>query len=299
MAEHDRYSHERRSNVPGSYRKALVARARTGGLRGCSASPKQCYALPATQVSDGLGVATSSDYKKCLVSVEPTGRKLEGIDIFASVTPGDLDILAKKFCWKRFRAGQQIIGHLDESTDVYLVIEGKVRVTVYSPAGKEVTFRDIDAGDCFGELAAIDELPRSATVAALTDSLIAYISAKIFWEILRTHSDVAALVMKKLANLVRSLSERVFEFSALAVRNRVHAELLRLARHHMIDENSALIRPAPTHAELASRISTHREAVTRELNNLSKDGLVERQAGALAIHDVNRLARMVQDVVGS
>jgi CRP-like cAMP-binding protein len=231
--------------------------------------------------------------------VEPTGQKLEGIDIFASVTPGDLDILAKKFCWKRFRAGQQIIGQLDESTDVYFVIEGKVRVIVYSPAGKEVTFRDIDAGDCFGELAAIDDLPRSATVAALTDSLIAYMSAEIFWEILRTHSGVAAVVMKKLANIIRSLSERVFEFSALAVRNRVHAELLRLARHHMTGENTAMIRPAPTHAELASRISTHREAVTRELNNLSKDGLMERQAGALAIHDVDRLARLVQDVAGS
>ena len=208
-------------------------------------------------------------------------------------------MLAKKLRWKRYRAGQQIIGHLDESTDVCLVIEGKVRVTVYSPAGKDVTFRDVEAGDCFGELAAIDGLPRSATVAALTDVLIAYMSAGIFWEILRTHSDVAALVLKKLASLVRSLSERVFEFSALAVRNRVHAELLRLARHHMIDENTAMIRPAPTHADLASRISTHREAVTRELNSLSKDGLVERQDGALTIHDVKRLARLVQDVAGN
>ena len=123
-------------------------------------------------------------------------------------------------------------------------------------------------------------------------------SAEIFWEILRTYPDVAALVMKRLANSVRTLTERVFEFSALAVRNRVHAELLRLAGHHMIGDNVAMIRPAPTHAELASRISTHREAVTRELNHLSRDGLVERQAGALAIHDVERLARLVQNVVG-
>lgn len=231
--------------------------------------------------------------------MHPTERNLDGIDIFADVTADDLEQLANKLHWKRYRAGQQIISHLDESTDVYLVVEGKVRVIVYSPAGKEVTFRDIDAGDSFGELAAIDGLPRSATVAALTDSLIAHMPAEVFWEILRTHSNVAALVMRKLANLVRSLSERVFEFSALAVRNRVHAELLRLARHHMTGDNSAFIKPAPTHADLASRISTHREAVTRELNSLSKDGLVERQAGALAIHDVDRLARMVQDVAGS
>jgi hypothetical protein len=63
-------------------------------------------------------------------------------------------------------------------------------------------------------------------------------------------------------------------------------------------DNAAMIQPAPTHADLASRISTHREAVTRELNQLSRDGLVERQAGALAIHDVERLARLVQNVVG-
>jgi CRP/FNR family cyclic AMP-dependent transcriptional regulator len=230
--------------------------------------------------------------------VEPTGRLLEVIEIFRSVSPEDRETLAKMFRWKRYGADQQVISHLDDSTNVFLVIEGVVRVVVYSPAGKEVTFRDIEAGEYFGELAAIDGLPRSATVAAVTDSLVASVSAEVFWEILRTYPDAAALVMKQLAKSVRALTERVFEFSALAVRNRVHAELLRLALHHMVGDNAALIKPAPTHAELASRISTHREAVTRELNQLSRDGLVERRAGALAIHDVERLANLVQNVVG-
>jgi CRP-like cAMP-binding protein len=230
--------------------------------------------------------------------VQPAGQSLEVVEIFDSVSPEERETLARKFRWKRYGADQQIISHLDESTDVFLVIEGMVRVVVYSPAGKEVTFRDIEAGEFFGELAAIDGLPRSATVAALTDSLVACVSAEVFWEILRTYPDAAALVMKQLTKSVRALTERVFEFSALAVRNRVHAELLRLAHHHMVDTNAALIRPAPTHTELANRISTHREAVTRELNQLSRDGLVERQAGALAILDVERLASLVQNVVG-
>jgi CRP-like cAMP-binding protein len=230
--------------------------------------------------------------------MQPTGRLLEVIEIFQSVSPGDRETLAKRFGWKRYGADQQIISHLDESTDVFLVIEGMVRVVVYSQAGKEITFRDIAAGEYFGELAAIDGLPRSATVAALTDSVVACVSAEVFLGILRTYPDAAALVMKQLASSVRALTERVFEFSALAVKNRVHAELLRLAHHHMVGDNTALIQPAPTHTEFASRISTHREAVTRELNHLSRDGLVERQAGALAIHDVERLARLVQNVVG-
>jgi CRP-like cAMP-binding protein len=232
-----------------------------------------------------------------ITKVQLTGQMIEVVEIFESVSLEDLEALAKRLRWKRYGANQQIISHLDESTNVFLVIEGMVRVTVYSPAGKEVTFRDIAAGEYFGELAAIDGLSRSATVAALTDSLVASMSSEIFWEILRTYPDVAALVLKRLASSVRALTERVFEFSALAVRNRVHAELLRLARHHMVGDNAAMIQPAPTHADLASRISTHREAVTRELNQLSRDGLVERRAGALAIHNVKQLARMVQNAI--
>jgi CRP-like cAMP-binding protein len=227
--------------------------------------------------------------------MQPTGQVLRVIEIFESVSPEDLEALAKRFRWKRYGANQQIISHLDSSTDLFLIDEGAVRVTVYSPAGKEVTFGDIAAGEFFGELAAIDELPRSATVAALTDSLVARMSADTFWEILRSHPGVAALVLKRLASSVRALTQRVFEFSSMAVKNRVHAELLRLARHHMVGDNEALILPAPSHADLASRISTHREAVTRELSQLSRDGLVERKAGALTIHDVRKLARMVEN----
>ena len=230
--------------------------------------------------------------------MQPSARLLEAIEIFEGVPPGELEELAKRFRWRRYDAGQQVISHLDDSTDVFLVIEGAVRVIIYSPSGKEVTFRDIGAGEYFGELAAIDGLPRSATVAALTDSFVVSMSAEIFWDILRTYPDAAATLVKRLAGSVRTLTERVFEFSALAVRNRLHAELLRLARDHMAGENVARIHPAPTHVEIANRISTHREAVTRELNQLSRDGLVERQSGALIVRDVEQLARLVQSVVG-
>jgi CRP/FNR family transcriptional regulator, cyclic AMP receptor protein len=223
---------------------------------------------------------------------------LRTIEIFQGIPPGELETLAAQLRWKRYAAHQQIIGHMEDSTDVFLVIEGSVRVIVYSASGKEVTFRDIPAGEYFGELAAIDGLPRSATVIALADSLLAVMSAETFWSILRRYPDFAAALVKRLAGSIRGLTARVFEFSTLAVRNRVQAELLRLAREHMVDDRSAVIRPAPTHAEIASRISTHREAVTRELNRLSHQGLVARQSGALVVRDVKQLSRLVQDVVG-
>jgi CRP-like cAMP-binding protein len=141
-------------------------------------------------------------------------------------------------------------------------------------------------------------LPRTASIVALSDSVIASMSADIFWEILRAYPDAAAGLVKNLTSSVRALTERVFEFSALAVNNRIHAELLRLAQDHMTGENVAVINPAPTHAEIASRISTRREAVTREFNQLSRAGVVQRRSGTLVIRDVERLRRLVQEVVG-
>lgn len=230
--------------------------------------------------------------------MQPISRMLEQVGIFQTLSEREREHLAKQLRWKRYGAGEQIISHLDRSTDVFLVLQGKVRVVIYSLAGREVTFRDIKAGQYFGELAAIDGLPRTASIVALGDSVIASMSADMFWEILRTYPDAAARLIKNLTSSVRALTERVFEFSALAVNNRIHAELLRLAQDHMTGENVAVIDPVPTHAEIASRISTRREAVTREFNKLSRAGVVQRQSGTLVVRDVERLRRLVQDIVG-
>lgn len=225
-------------------------------------------------------------------------ESLRDTDLFKNLPAGDLEALAKLCEWRRFAANQQIIGYMDESTDVFFIIRGKVRAVIYSLAGKEVTFRDIGAGQIFGEFSAIDGQPRSAIVVALADSLIASMPANVFWQVLTDYPQVAAAILKLLTRQLRALSERIFEFSALAVKNRIHAELLRLARDQMRDNDTAVISPPPTHTEIASRISTHREAVTRELNDLARAGLIKRRRGALEICDVTRLTRLVEEVLG-
>ncbi|HEY8276660.1 MAG TPA: helix-turn-helix domain-containing protein, partial [Methyloceanibacter sp.] len=78
----------------------------------------------------------------------------------------------------------------------------------------------------------------------------------------------------------------------------IQAELLRLANLAPQEGNSARVASAPTHSEIASRISTHREAVTRELNRLARLGLIERKGNALVVKDVRRLAAMVHEITG-
>jgi hypothetical protein len=80
------------------------------------------------------------------------------------------------------------------------------------------------------------------------------------------------------------------------VQNRIHAEILRLARESGVARNSARIEPGPKHADIASQVSTYREQVTRELSALVKAGIVSKDGNALVVRDIARLQKMVEDV---
>jgi CRP-like cAMP-binding protein len=160
-----------------------------------------------------------------------------------------------------------------------------------------VLLRQINAGELFGELAAIDKAPRSSGIVAMTDVTVARMSAAVFRASLHAHPDICDQVLALLAGQIRMLANRVNEFSTLDVRHRIHAELLRLSRTEPADPARAVISPPPVHAEIAARISTRREAVARELKALERDNLIERRRGALVLTDVDRLRRMINEAI--
>ncbi len=231
--------------------------------------------------------------------MQPTAETLAGIELFRSLSADDRRAVAARCQLHHFSPDQVVVHEQDQTKDVYFIVSGLVRATMFSVSGKEVSFRDMGPGDVFGDLAAIDDMPRSLSVVTLQDSVALSMSPAVFWEVVEIYPSVSQAELKRLTALIRLLSERVFEFSAMGVKNRIHAELLRLAKEQSPEDNTAEIRPAPKHAEIANRISTHREAVTRELNHLEQAGLIERPSGAIVIRDLARLAEMVKEVKGA
>jgi CRP/FNR family transcriptional regulator, cyclic AMP receptor protein len=223
---------------------------------------------------------------------------LAGIAIFAGLSRDALERIQRRCAWRRYDPGEPVVNYLDASDDVFFITSGEARVTIYSVAGKAVSFRELGPGATFGEYAAIDGGPRSASVEALDSCQVASMPAAAFREVLQTEPMVAEPLLKHLVKEIRELTTRVYEFSTLAVRYRIQAEVLRLASLKAREGKTASIVPAPTHAEIASRISTHREAVTREFNRLSKIGVIERRGGTLLVKDIDRLAEMVHDATG-
>ena len=153
---------------------------------------------------------------------------LSKVAIFADLSPDALKRIERRCVWRNYEPGEAILDYLDASDDVFIIGTGEVRVTIYSLAGKAVSFRELGAGEVFGEYPAIDGGPRSASVEARTNCLIASMPGASFREILETEPGVAQALLPELVMKIRALTTRVYEFSTLAVNNRIQAELLRL-----------------------------------------------------------------------
>jgi CRP/FNR family cyclic AMP-dependent transcriptional regulator len=231
-----------------------------------------------------------------MATAEPSLLGLRQIPLLRELPAAALEQLAHDCRWRRFLPGQQVISRDAADRDVYLIVTGRVHATAFSRAGRQVTYRDIAAGDWFGDFSAIDGQTRSADIVAAAETLVASMSPSVFRRLLHEHPPVCDLMLLRLVTSVRELTERIYEFSTLGVENRLHAELLRLARQSGIVKNRARIEPAPKHADMAAHISTYREQVTREISRMVKQGLIARDGGALVVPDVARLEGLVSAV---
>lgn len=223
---------------------------------------------------------------------------LDGIALLGELTDTQREAVAKQCVPLSFSAQQQIIGQDTETTNVYFVLTGKVRVVNYSLSGREVSLEDVEAGGHFGELAAIDGQPRSASVMAYTDTELASMSPQDFNKLLNKYRRVSRQVMMSLAGIVRRSTDRIMDLSTLGANNRVHAEILRQAKNHMTGDNTALIEPISMQVDIASFVSTSRETVVRAMNDLARQGIIKRRKGALEVIDVARLTTLVETVTG-
>ncbi len=207
------------------------------------------------------------------------------------LTAGCRAALAARWNVGSYAAGQLVIGAEDRDDDVYFVLSGIARSAAFTVTGREVAFTDIAPGDCFGELAAIDHLPRSASVVALEPLQAARLAARDFTELLAARPELAQAMLIHVAGKVRDLSRKLLEFTALTSQQRVCGELLRLGRKHRLQPDTAVISQPPTQAELAAMVFTTRETVAREMSRLQRSGLLRRTRSEWRITSLSRLER--------
>lgn len=176
----------------------------------------------------------------------------------------------------RHYAKDDVIFHADESGDVFCLIrEGHVKVTMISPEGKEIILSLLGPGDFFGEMALLDDEPRSATVIATEPLDLVTIWRSDFLQILQENFSITRKVFAELSRRLRTASNRIESLATMDVYGRLARFFLELAQESGKSlENGYVAVTRPTHQAIANMIGTSRETVSRLIHDLMRQNLL-------------------------
>ncbi len=215
------------------------------------------------------------------------------IPLFKEMDPAVAERYGRSCFWKDYNEFELVIDVEDETTDVRFLLSGSVRIIHRIAVGKEVILGEMAEGDFFGELSAIDGETRSANATTLTKTRICIMPQKIFMEILEQDPIVNCKVLRVLTQRIRFLNLRLAEHSFLQAKHRLYSELLRLSKPRPGHEGQRSVSPPPIQRELAERIGSRREVVSRELNSLEREGIIMKTRGAVVLNDVKELQNRI------
>lgn len=224
-------------------------------------------------------------------------QPLAGFAILDGTPPDVLATATAMLHQRNYAAGETIFDFDEPAEEVLFVQSGIVRIIARTPAGREFVYRDLEAGQVIGEIAAIDGAPRSASAAAVIPTRVLALPNAAFLGLVAASPALSLTLLRMLTARVRELSIRLVEQSAFTVRQRVAAELLRMARPRRGAEGLA-VSPPPQQHVLAARIGARREAVSRELAAMRREGLVSLQRGALVLIATEALRELSRAELG-
>jgi CRP-like cAMP-binding protein len=197
------------------------------------------------------------------------------LPLFADLDDRELASIAAVAKSRRY-AKDDVVFHADESGDVFCLIrEGQVKVTMISPEGKEIILALLGPGDFFGEMALLDDEPRSATVIATEPLDLVTIWRSDFLQILQENFSIARKVLAEISRRLRSASSRIESLATMDVYGRLARFFLDTARDQgKVLENGYVAVTRPTHQSIANMIGTSRETVSRLIHDLMRQGLL-------------------------
>jgi len=196
-------------------------------------------------------------------------------DLFAELDDRELASVATVAKARRY-AKDDVVFHADESGDIFCLIkEGQVKVTMISPEGKEIILSLLGPGDFFGEMALLDNEPRSATIIATEPLEIVTIWRSDFLHILSENFSITQKVLAELSKRLRNASNRIESLATMDVYGRLARFFLDTARERgKVLDNGYVAVTRPTHQAIANMIGTSRETVSRLIHDLMKQNLL-------------------------
>ncbi len=210
---------------------------------------------------------------------------LARIALFDGLGAAEVEALARLAVERHYAAGATLFHEGEECAGVFIVGRGQVKIFKTSPSGREITIAVETAPSSVAELPMFDNGPYPASVTALEDVTALFIDKRDFFAVCRKYPDVAlkvlAVVGRRLRHLVSTLESVTFG----SIRQRLARLLL-----EMSEEGGQDVFGLPmTHQELASRLGTVREVVSRNLSRFQGEGLIRIEGRQVRLLNRNGL----------
>ena len=188
------------------------------------------------------------------------------------------DIIAQGISRFRHADPNEVIIHQDDADDqVYIILSGRVKVTNFSKKGREIWHSELLAGTFFGEMAALTGAPRSVSITAVEPTKLAILSRNEFFDVIRHDPEIAIWILEEMARRLEERTDKMNAVISQSISQRIRAEILRLAQQGATDKGDHLIAPVPNFTEMAKRLNTDRENVSREFSALSRQGVLKKE----------------------
>ena len=211
-------------------------------------------------------------------------QSLRSIPLFSNVSDEDLEHIAAHLIERHFPRNTTIVEEGLPGDYMYVIRDGRVKVTKLSEDGREKILEFLGAGSFFGEMALLDDVSRSASVKTLESCRLLALSRTDFLATIRRSADLAMTVIQELSRRLRYTDEQASSLSFLCVKDRTKGLFKRLARDP--SQGSAhLSTPVLTHQQIADMIGTSRETVTRVVKELKEDGWLAQQGKRYMVAD--------------
>ena len=219
-------------------------------------------------------------------AMERNAQFLSRIQLFQNLNQEILARLGTRLKEKKLPKGSMLFAKDDPGNTLFMILEGEVKVVLYSRDGREIVLAKFGAGDFFGEMCILDEHPRSANAITLTDTLLLTLDSISFRNFLETEPTVAVDLLREISIRLRNTNEKVGDLALMDVYGRVARLLFRLAEEQGEEtEGGILIRNRPTHQEMANMVGTARETVSRAMSSFQKAGYIVVEKEGLLLPD--------------
>ena len=200
---------------------------------------------------------------------------LRTVPIFSELSDEDITSLAHLALRKRYPKDTVVFFENEEGDFFFTILEGRIKVTILGDDGREVILSVLGRGDFFGEMALLDNEPRSATAIAVEDTELLSLHRNDFQSVLADNRSIMSALIRILTARLRRANHQISTLALLDVYGRVARVIVDTARDEgkRLKDGRIAFRRA-THQEIANRIGTTLETVTRMLKDLERQGLI-------------------------